>query len=407
MTITTNRSKTSSVAPEAQAGGFTVGYRQMSEALRATAVAAKSKVLPVLQQVLVEVTRDRARLTTFDFDTAVTVDLAGASGCVTGRMLIEHAALARVLAAAVKGSTKRHLEQLEVRVDVVEGVPTVHVDGYDVPLEATTTPDQFPALPCTTPATHVLDRVAFTGLFERCRQVADRGVTLPILTAVRLDLQVDGVVATATDRYRLATGSVPARGTTSQTVLAPAATVATVLGHLDGVELAVGTDSIEDNVWLTVRSGAVTARILTVAGDYPSVTSVLDSAGGPLAVTVPRAALTAAAARAAAITAAAADRKTPARVVVGAETISVEPGSSSGRACTAPSVPARVEHHDQAWVAGVNPAYFVEAVGSIDADEVTLHLGDPARPLVLTAAGDPNGAVAAFRHVLMPVRFAR
>ncbi len=407
MTITTNGSRTSSVAPEAQAGGFTVGYRQLSEALRTIAVAAKSTSLPVLQQVLVDVYRGRARLTTFDFDTAVTVELAGARDCTKGRMLIEHAAFARVLAAAVKGGTKRHLDQLEVRVDVVDGAPTVRVDGYAVPLEAKLSPDRFPALPRTTPATHVLDRAAFTGLFERCRRAADRGDTLPILTAVRLELAVDGVVATATDRYRLATGSVPARGTTSETVLAPAETVAAVLGRLDGDELAVGTDLIGESVWLTVQAGVVTARILTINGAYPSVASTLSSAGGPLTVTVPRAALAAAAAKAAAITAATADKTTAARVVVGPETVTVEPGSGGGRACSAPALAARVGLFGEAWVAGVNPVFFVEAVTSVDADEVTLHLGDPARPLVLTAAGEPNGSAAAFRHVLMPVRFAR
>ena len=406
MTITTTRSTTSSIAPEAHSGGFTVGYRQLSEAVRATAVAAKSKVLPVLARVLVDSDQDGARLTTFNFDTAITVELDGATERTRGRMLIEHAVFTRVLAAAGKGSTKRHLDELEVRLDVIDGVPTVHVDGYAVPVEAVITPDQFPALPPTTPATHVLDRVAFTDLFERCRGAADRGATLPILTAVRLDLEADVCVATATDRYRLATGSVPARGTRSETVLAPADTVATVLHHLSGSDLAIGTDSIEGSEWLTVQSGSVTARIRTVAGTYPSVATVISTSGGPLTVTVPRAALAAAATKAAAITTAAADKRTPARVVVGPDGITIEPGSSAGRACTAPAVPAQVEHHTQTWVAGVNPAFFVDAVNSFDVDEVTLHLGDPARPMVLTAAGELNESTAAFRHVLMPVRFA-
>lgn len=67
-----------------------------------------------------------------------------------------------------------------------------------MPVEAAFTADQFPALLPATPATHVLDRVAFTALFERCRGAADRGVTLPIPTAVRLDLEADVCVATAT-----------------------------------------------------------------------------------------------------------------------------------------------------------------------------------------------------------------
>ncbi len=144
--------------------------------------------------------------------------------------------------------------------------------------------------------------------------------------------------------------------------------------------------------------GSVTARIAPWQGTYPSVATVISTSGGPLTVTVPQAALAAAVTKAAAITTAAADKRTPARVVVGPDGITIEPGSSAGRACTAPAVPAQVEHHTQTWVAGVNPAFFVDAVNSFDVDEVTLHLGDPARPMVLTAAGELNESTAAFKR---------
>jgi DNA polymerase-3 subunit beta len=406
MTTTTDQSTSTNAAPEAHAGAFTVGYRQLSEALKLTAVAAKSKALPVLQRVLVESDRAGARITAFDFDTAVTVEMEGTSARTRGRMLLEHAAASRVLAAAVKGASKRHLDGLEVRLEVVDGTPTLHVEGYAVPLDAALTPDQFPALPPTTPPTHVVDRAGFTGLFNRCRAVADRGDLLPILSAVRLQLEPGHIGATATDKYRLTIGQIPARGTTREQVLAPATTVATILGRLSAVELALGTDSVEGSVWLTLQAGSVTARVLTVDGTYPSVESVVARAGGDLTVTLPRVALLEAAGRAAAITTAAADKNAPARIVVDAGTITIEPGSGTERTCTAPAVAAQVGGLQAGWVAGVNPAFLLEAVSSIDAAEVTLHLGEPTRPLMFTAGGEVSDSSAPFRHIVMPVRFA-
>jgi len=406
MTITTNRSTSTSAAAEVHDGAFTVGYRQLSEALKLTAVATKSKAVPVLQRVLVECDRAGSRITAFDFDTAVTVALSGTSSRKTGRMLLEHAAASRVLAAAVKGAAKRHLDGLQVRLEVIDGMPTLGVEGYVVPLDAGISPDQFPALPATTPPSHVVERVGFTGLFDRCRAVVDRGEMLPILTAVRLDLAPGHIGATATDRYRLALGQVPAQGTTTEQVLAPAATVAAILGQMSGDELALGTDAIEGTVWLTVQAGSVTARVLTVDGSYPSVESVVVRAGGAQTVTLPRAELLAAASRAAAITAAAADKKAAARIVVDDGAITIEPGSGTARTCTAPAMPALVAGHQGRWVTGVNPAFFLEAVASIDAAEVTLHLGEPVKPLVLTAGGEGNDSSASFRHIVMPVRFS-
>ncbi len=69
-------------------------------------------------------------------------------------------------------------------------------------------------------------------------------------------------------------------------------------------------------------------------------------------------------------------------------------------------MPALVAGHQGRWVTGVNPAFFLEAVASVDAAEVTLHLGEPVKPLVLTAGGEGNDSSASFRHIVMPVRFS-
>ena len=53
------------------------------------------------------------------------------------------------------------------------------------------------------------------------------------------------------------------------------------------------------------------------------------------------------------------------------------------------------------WTTGANAAFLLDAIATLTADKVTLHLTDPGRPMILTDADDTT-----YRHVLMPVRLA-
>jgi len=95
-------------------GTFTAGYRALVVALKALALPTLGrKPLPAFTRILAIVRTDHVELTTFDFDAAVTVTLP-ASDTNTGRMLLDHASLSKVLAAAVKGSTKAAADRLDV-----------------------------------------------------------------------------------------------------------------------------------------------------------------------------------------------------------------------------------------------------------------------------------------------------
>jgi hypothetical protein len=120
------------------------------EALKTLALpAAGRKPLPVFSRILATVRADEIELTTFDFDTAATVTLP-ATGTRPGQLLLDHPSLTKVLSAAVKGSRKATVDQLDVTIDTPDHTPVVHVAGYSLPLDDTVTVDAFPDLPPTT-----------------------------------------------------------------------------------------------------------------------------------------------------------------------------------------------------------------------------------------------------------------
>ena len=225
-------------------GALTTGYRGLAEALKTLALpAAGRKPLPVFSRILATVRADEIELTTFDFDTAATVTLP-ATGTRPGQMLLDHPSLTKVLAAAVKGSRKATVDQLDVTIDTPDHTPVVHVAGYSIPLDDTVTVDDFPALPATTAPTHVVDREALSVLVDRVTVAAGRGDTLPILTGINATLDKGAMTLTATDRYRLASGTIPANGTTTEKVLIPSATLAKLLPRLTSAQARLGGDVI-------------------------------------------------------------------------------------------------------------------------------------------------------------------
>lgn len=399
MTTTATRRQTADEKTPS-AGTFTAGYRALVDALKTLALpAAGRKPLPVFSRVLATVRPGEVELTTFDFDTAATVTLP-VTGATPGRMLLDHPSITKVLSAAVKGSPKATVDRLDVTIDTPDHTPVVHLAGYSLPLDDTVTVDAFPALPPTTAPTHVVDRHALTGLVERVTVAADRGDTLPILTGINTILDKHSMTLTATDRYRLACGTIPVNGTTTEKVLIPAAVLAKLLPRLTSPQARLGVDVIAGTTWLTLADDTTTVRIRTLDGEYPKVSSILEQTP-TRTVTLARAQLLQAATRAASLSAAVrAGKNNPVTITVGPDVLTIAPATDGDRAkVTAPALPADITGRTETWTTGANPAYLLDAIATLTADQVTLRLTDPGRPMVLTDADDTT-----YRHVLMPVR---
>lgn len=386
-------------------GAFTVGYRDLVDAVKALALATGGpKPMPILRAALVTVSDEEAIMGTFDYEVSVTVRLS-AEDTVPGVMLVDVPSLTKVISAAGKGTTKAIMDRSRVTVTVADGIPTVSFSGYAVPLcDSVAAVDQYPSTPATSPATHTVDRAAFTALVSRVIVAASTDTNYPILTGIHAAIARDEITLTATDRFRLAAGTVRAiNGDTVTSAVIPAAVLAKVLAHMHAPHIDLGISDAAGTVWATISDGTTVVRVHTIDGEYPRrVVSRIMEQIPEREVTVSRAALLKAATVAAALSAATTSAREPLTITVDADTLTVAPATKGDRdKVKAPALPATVEGNTARWVAGVNPAYFLAAIGTLVGDKVTLSLTGPERPMFLTDAG----GFPTFKHVVMPVRF--
>lgn len=140
-----------------------------------------------------------------------------------------------------------------------------------------------------TPRTLRLDGAALHTALAAVRYAAGEDPQFPVLSAVLLDRDADGVRAVATDRYRLAVALVgEAAGGAPLQVLLPLQLVDEVLAdEPTGTTLEVTADS--GRVTITASAGRGTAPRYAgrePEGDYPDIRRVLDS-GVPRTAEVP------------------------------------------------------------------------------------------------------------------------
>lgn len=400
--MSTTTSEQTQNRTEAPQGACQVPYRALQEALQTTALGT-GKQVPALGQVLVTMQADgQVTLTTYNYDAAVTVVVEGTVSAA-GRMLVRHDTLTKVLAAAVKGSRKAALDAATVDLEVVGGEPVICAQGYRVPLEASVSLGDFPAVPAASVPTHILDRAALVDTVQRVLVAAEKGDFLPILNGTHVTGTANQLQFVATDRYRLARGVVAANGTTEVSTTLPAPVVGSLLARLSRqadaeVGFAVSNSTGRDLV--TITCGAVTAVLTALEGEYPRVDRILHEEHATR-VTVDRAALLEAASRAAAITTASATKQTPVTISATGDGISIAPGTGTAGRATAPVLEAETCGPDV--TVGVNPPFLVEAIKAITAERVAVDLGPSNRPLAFTAA---EADISDYRHVLMPVRLA-
>lgn len=380
-------------------GEFTVAFAEMVNALKTLALPASGrKALPVFNHVLVEVGPDEVVLSAFDYEVAVVVTLP-ATGTETGRMLIEHATFARVLAAAVKGIRKGSLDGALVTVRAIDGLPVVHVAGYVVPLDGELSVDAFPQLPQWMAPTHVVARDGFVSSVARVSVAADTGETLPILTGMKVTLGREQTHLLATDRYRLALDAVPTLGTCEAAAIVPTTALTKLLARMSGTELRLGLDDAAGGPWFTIASENTTVRIRTILGTFPDVSTIVN-ASTSATITIERTDLLPATTRAVAISTATKAAHSPLTLTAGGGGVTIAPASQVDPSkVSAPTLPATCADLDGDFVICVNPKFLMDAIAAVEGEKVMLHLRSETQPLALT--GSDSGT---YRHIVMPVR---
>ncbi|SNQ51509.1 DNA polymerase III subunit beta [Frankia canadensis] len=339
----------------------------------------------------------------FDTEVAVRAPVA-AEVAEPGRVLVPGRLLAdivRSLSATV----------VEVEVDGERLVLRCGSVRFTVPLMD---PADYPELPRFPAPIGEVDTLGFAAAVGQVAPAAGRDETVPVLTAIRLEITGRGLTLAATDRYRLAVRGIPWQPTVEDP-WALAHVPARVLAEVartptPASRIVVGLDVADPaGARLGLAAAGRQTIVRLIDGTFPNYRKLLPDTAA-YTVTASTAALAAAVRRVAVV----ATRTAPLRFTLSTDQIVAEAGDGGG-AQASETIP--VEYAGPELSVLFNPQYLLDGLGAVEDDEATIGFvaADPgeasARPAVLT--GKDSGARGrdgrpadggAFRYLLMPIR---
>jgi DNA polymerase III subunit beta len=389
-------------------------------------------VVPVLSGLLLQADGDGLTLSCFDYEVSARmrieadVEEAG-TALVPGRLLAE---------------ITRSLPALDVEVasdaDMVGlSCGSAEFTLVSLPLE------EYPALPEQPAPAGTLDGGVLAVAAAQVAPAASRDDTLPMLTAVCLEIDGETVTLAATDRYRLAVREVswvPAVPGLRAAAMVPARTLADVARTMAPgvpVTVAFGTGQASASPgagaarsprpadgMISFEGGnrRLTARL--IGGEFIKYRSRFPEEFGSRAL-LPASAFTEAVRRVSLV----ADRASPVRLAFNPGTVVIE-ARTDGRARAVETVPAEFEGDER--VISFSPHYLLDGLGAAAAsaapprragasgDDQDESPGDPgqirlefttaAKPALITWAADgglapgDSAGTPAFRYLVVPLR---
>lgn len=412
---------------------FRVGREVFGEAVAWVARSLPSRpVVPVLSGLLLEAHGDGLTLSCFDYEVSALLRIDAevkedGTALVPGRLLAE---------------ITRSLPALDVEV-ATEG-DMVGLTCGSAEFELVSLPvAEYPALPDPPPPAGVVDGGVLALAAAQVGPAASRDDTLPMLTAVCLDIRDETLTLAATDRYRLAVKDVrwdPAVPELRAAAMVPARTLADVARSMAaGVPVTVGFEAGQSGTAAAPAEGPardprpadgvisfeggnrrLTARL--IGGEFITYQSRFPDGFGSHA-TLP-AGLSIEAVRRVSLVA---DRTSPVRLTFGSGNVVIE-AQTDGRARAVETVPADFDGEER--TISFNPHYLLDGLGAAaasaaparqpgvahDGEEmapaepgrVRLEFSTPAKPALITWADDdglsPGEPTPAFRYLVVPLR---
>jgi DNA polymerase-3 subunit beta len=414
---------------------FRVGREVFGEAVAWVARALPSRpVVPVLSGLLLQAGDDGLTLSCFDYEISATARIDAevkedGTALVPGRLLAE---------------ITRSLPALDVEV-ATDG-DMVDLTCGSAEFELVSLPvAEYPVLPDPPPVAGTIDGGVLALAAAQVVPAASRDDTLPMLTAVCLDVHDETLTFAATDRYRLAVKDVRwepvARGLRAA-ALVPARTLADVARSVTaGVPVAVAFEAGQSGTDAAPAEGPVrdprpadgvisfeggnrrlTARL--IGGEFIKYQSRFPDgfgsratlAAGPFTEAVRRVSLVA-------------DRASPVRLTFGSGNVVIE-AQTDGRARAVETVPADFEGEER--IISFNPHYLLDGLGAasapapaaparqpgaprdgedqapVEPGRIRLEFSTAAKPALLTWVDDeglaPGGDTPAFRYLVVPLR---
>jgi DNA polymerase III subunit beta len=411
---------------------FRVGREVFGEAVAWVARELPSRpVVPVLSGLLLQADGDGLTLSCFDYEVSALLRIDAevkedGAALVPGRLLAE---------------ITRSLPALDV--EVATEADMVGLTCGSAEFELVSLPvAEYPALPDPPAPAGTVDGALLAVAAAQVGPAASRDDTLPMLTAVCLDIHDETLTLAATDRYRLAVRDVrwePAVPGLRAIAMVPARTLADVGRSMPAgapVTVAFGagqssTDTVPavgpardprpaDGV-ISFEGGGrrLTARL--IGGEFIRYESRFPGEFGSRA-TLPASLFTEAVRRVSLV----ADRASPVRLTFGSGNVVIE-AQTEGRARAVETVPADFEGEER--IISFNPHYLLDGLGAASASAPARHAGAPgdgeevppaepgrirlefssaAKPALITWADDeglsPSNPAPAFRYLVVPLR---
>ena len=351
----------------------------LAAALKALRLAIPARpVVPILGAVLIEADNDTITLSGFDYETSITVRIDGSG---SNRIAADYHALDKLVRSLPKTSTVRlAVEDHALAVTCGDLHATVPVH----------TLDDYPTLPTITalPFT-LLDRADLAGL-GRVATAAGGDCTLPVLTAIELSVDDDGLAAAATDRYRLAVHRCAGPAHLDAPVLIPAKVLATVAKLLarEDEPVAMLTEGADRGLvaWRTERL-EVTTR--TVPGEFPKWRTLIPTEFAGTARGDARE-LSAAIKQVHP-----GDHHDPLVIDLDTESITLTASSDDRRVTRTIT---GVSYTGDAMRIAFNPCYLTDGIAVLNAADVHLGVVAPRKPALLTSPDNP-----ATTYLVMPI----
>jgi DNA polymerase-3 subunit beta len=305
--------------------------------------------------------------------------------------------------------------------------------------------EEYPALPEQPPPAGTVDGGVLAVAAAQVGPAASRDDTLPMLTAVCLEIDGETLTLAATDRYRLAVREVswvPAVPGLRAAAMVPARTLADVARTMaPGVPVTVAFGTRQADASAAPGAGAgraprpadgmisfeggnrrLTARL--IGGEFIKYRSRFPEEFGSRAL-LPAGAFTEAVRRVSLV----ADRASPVRLAFNPGTVVIE-AQTDGRARAVETVPAEFDGDER--VISFSPHYLLDGLGAAaasaapprqagasgddqeespaDPGQIRLEFTTAAKPALITWAADgglapgDSGGTPAFRYLVVPLR---
>ncbi|MEW1980299.1 DNA polymerase III subunit beta [Citricoccus sp. NPDC079358] len=373
---------------------FTVERDILTDAVSWTARSLSPRPpVPVLSGLLITAEDNLVSIASFDYETSAQLEIEAdietpGKILVSGRLLND---IVRSLPAA----------PVTVETDGTKVVLTCRNSRFSL---ATMPVEEYPALPEMPESAGTVDGDAFAHAVAQVTVAASKDDTLPILTAVKLEIEGDRITFLATDRYRLAMKELnwsPADPSISTSLLVKSKTLTEVAKSLAGggdLQLRLPKESSTSDL-VGFASGGRRTTSLLVDGEYPKIRALFPESS-PIHAVVPTGPLVEAVRRVALV----AERNTAVRMMFNDGHVTLDAGA--GDDASANESLDSVLDGDEITVA-FNPSYLGEGLNVINAPYVRFSFTTAPKPALMTAQQEQDSPEQDdYRYLVMPVRLA-